>query len=155
MLILGWFTNHFYLHTIANEKVFNLNKYYPQIPLVIGTMGGMLLMGNTATIDTGKMNGKWHGACASNFFIFTLVAQLYNTFICAVMHSKIKTINTYNLYFKYLLLGLLIFQLVLSSYGEVEIDSELDSDLGKLLEWTLTATVIMGFYSISLDCEKF
>ena len=123
-------------------------------------MGAMLLMGNTSTIDTGKMNEKWHTNCASRFFIFTLVAQVYNTIIVSIIHAKIKTISTNNLYLKYVILALLIFQLYLSSfsstgfYDQME-GTEVDSDLGKLLEWTLTATVIIGFYSIGLDCSKF
>ena len=29
LVILGWFTNHFYLRTICDEKVFNIKKYHP------------------------------------------------------------------------------------------------------------------------------
>ncbi len=29
LLILGWFTNYFYLKTICKENAFNLNKYHP------------------------------------------------------------------------------------------------------------------------------
>ena len=66
---LGWFTNHFYLKSIAYEKVININKYKPQVILVIGLMGSFLLMGSTANIDTGKQNMKWHTACASSFLL--------------------------------------------------------------------------------------
>jgi hypothetical protein len=56
LLILGWMTNHFFLETVSREQGINLKKYYPQIPLILGIAGGLLLMGNTATIDTGNMN---------------------------------------------------------------------------------------------------
>lgn len=59
-MILGWLTNHFYLLSVAKEQAFNVRKYYPELTVVLGLMGSMLLMGNTATIDTGKMNEKWH-----------------------------------------------------------------------------------------------
>jgi len=78
-------------------------------------MGAMLLMGSTANIDTGIGNGDWHVACASNFFIFTLVAQLYNTIICWIVYSEIKTISKINLYFKSVLIALLVVQLIISS----------------------------------------
>lgn len=81
LLALGWLTNHFYLRSIAREKAFNIAKYHPEISMILGLIGSMLLMGSTANIDTGKSNGKWHGFCASNFFIFTILAQIYNTVI--------------------------------------------------------------------------
>lgn len=56
LLILGWMTNYFFLQTVSREHGINLKKYYPQIPLILGIAGGLLLMGNTATIDTGTMN---------------------------------------------------------------------------------------------------
>jgi hypothetical protein len=74
-------TNHFYLRSIAREKAFNISKYHPEISMILGLIGSMLLMGSTANIDTGKVNGKWHNFCASNFFVFTILAQIYNTVI--------------------------------------------------------------------------
>lgn len=85
-------------------------------------MGGMLLMGSTANIDTGKHNSKWHTFCASRFFILTLIAQIYNTVIYSIVHSKTGKINKINLYFKYFLAFLLILQLLISiKYGVYEI----------------------------------
>lgn len=81
-------------------------------------MGSMLLMGSTANIDTGVMDGQWHGACASAFFIFTLIAQLYNTVVGWLIYEKIKTISVNVLYFKVFLIVLLVIQLLISSaYG--------------------------------------
>jgi len=116
LMMLGWFTNYFYLQSIAREHVFNIKQYYPQVNLVFGLMGGMLLMGNTATIDTGKMNEKWHTSCASSFFIFTLAAQLYNAIIYSLIYSKTKAVSYNNLLFKYVLIGLLVVQILLSTY---------------------------------------
>ena len=86
--------------------------------MVLGIMGQLLLMGNTATIDTGRMNTKWHVTCASSFFVFTLIAQAYNTFICTILHQKTGTLSRPNLYFKYLLTALLVVQVILSTNSE-------------------------------------
>ena len=52
-------------------------------------MGGFLLMGSTANIDTGKMNTDWHVTCASYFFFVTMTAQLLNT----ILYIKLTFIN--------------------------------------------------------------
>jgi hypothetical protein len=82
--------------------------------MVLGLIGAMMLMGSTANIDTGKRNGKWHTFCASKFFIFTLVAQLYNTVIYCIVHKKIGVVSIANLYFKLVILVLLLVQLAIS-----------------------------------------
>ncbi len=74
----------------------------------------MLLMGSTANIDTGKMNGHWHSTCASNFFIITLITQFLNTIMYAVLSTKIKSINHKNLLFKYFLILLVVIQYIVS-----------------------------------------
>jgi len=56
MIALGWLTNHFYLKSIAKEKVFRINQYHPEIAMILGMIGAMLLMGSTANLDTGKRN---------------------------------------------------------------------------------------------------
>jgi hypothetical protein len=60
LILLGWLTNHFLLQTIARDSGIDLRKYHIEIPLILGLTGGMLLMGNTATIDTGIMNENAH-----------------------------------------------------------------------------------------------
>ncbi len=42
-------------------------------------MGSFALMGSTAYIDTGKMDGPDHRHCAMIFFISTVFAQSLNT----------------------------------------------------------------------------
>lgn len=116
MVILGWLTNYFYLLTLGREHAFNVRQYYPQVGLVAGIMGGLLLMGNTATIDTGKMNDKWHTFCASNFFIFTLAAQVYNAIVYSLVYQKTKAVSYDNLIFKYVIIALLALQGLLSLY---------------------------------------
>jgi hypothetical protein len=99
--------------------------------MILGIMGGMLLMGSTANIDTGKRNGKWHTFCASKFFIFTLVALLYNTVIYSIVHFKIGKVSTKNLYFKIALAAAMVLQLYISiHYGEF--DSETWQAIGSL-----------------------
>jgi hypothetical protein len=163
MMILGWLTNYFYLLTVGREQAFNIKKYHPEVILVIGLMGAMLLMGNTATIDTGKMNEKWHETCASTFFIFTLAAQVLNAILYTLVYSKTKAVSYNNLLFKYALIGLLAIQGLLSLYqgnvgGFWNITEENRGSANAMdifLEWSLTCTIIMGFYSMALDVEKF
>lgn len=162
-MMLGWFTNHFYLKSVCKEQAFNLRQYYPEISLVLGLMGGMLLMGSTASIDTGKMNTHLHTFCASNFFIFTLAAQVYNAIVYTFVYKNTKAVSYKNLLVKYVQIGLLGIQAIVSLYqsgvgGFWNITEENQSSANQLdifLEWTLTLTVIMGFYSMSLDVEKF
>lgn len=71
-------------------------------------------MGSTANLDTGKKNPKWHTFCASRFFIFTIVALIYNTVIYCIVYKKIKKVSLPNLYFKLALLAAMILQLYIS-----------------------------------------
>jgi hypothetical protein len=162
-MFLGWLTNHFYIKNICKEKVFNISPYRPEISLILGLMSTMLLMGNTATIDTGVMRTPWHTFCASKFFQFTILCQSYNTFILTIIHRKIGTINYPNLILKYFLAALVVLQLYISAkYGNTEgwfdfygDDKELGNWVEKFLEWTLTATVVTGMYSMGIDVEGF
>lgn len=115
-------------------------------------MGGMLLMGSTANIDTGKRNGKWHTFCASKFFLLTLLALIYNTVLYWIVHSKIGKVNVPNLYFKLALVGAMLLQLYISLHFGLEMESEEDfNSVNVIIEWTLTLTVIANFYSMSID----
>lgn len=141
--------------------MFRLERYQPKVCMIIGMMGAMLLMGSTANLDTGKRHNSWHTSCASSFFVLTLVAQIYNTVICCLVRLKIKTISLNNLYFKLVLFALNMVQYYISTnYGAIglfnyDADKSLGNDVDKFLEWTLTLTVILGFYSIGLDCDNF
>lgn len=130
MVILGWLTNHFYLKSICQEAAFRLDSYYPQIPLILGMMGGMLLMGSTANLDTGKRHPKWHTFCASHFFIFTLIALIYNTVVYFLVQRKVKTVSVSNLYFKIALVAAIFVQLYISSaYGNGVFPEEVEEGL--------------------------
>jgi len=127
--------------------------------MICGVMGAMLLMGSTANIDTGKRNGHWHTSCASSFFIFTLIALIYNTAISWIVYSNIKTLSKINLYFKTAIFASMLIQLLLSNiYGEIGLlgeDKSLGNNMDKILEWSLTVTVILNFYSIGIDTKHF
>lgn len=157
LIVLGWLTNHFYLKSICKEAAFRLDKYLPQIPLILGMIGGMMLMGSTANLDTGKQSSNWHTFCASRFFLFTVLALIFNTVLYYIVHSKIGKVRTANLYFKLVMLGAIVLQLYISAtYGEF--DAETWEGLGSVnvfLEWTLTLTVLANFYSIGVDVEGF
>lgn len=160
---MGWFTNYFYLKTISRDHAFNIGKYHPEVVVVIGLMGTFLLMGNTATIDTGKMNEKWHETCASTFFIFTLTAQVLNAIMYSVVYANIKTVSYNNILFKYFLIVLLALQGLLSLFqggvgGFWNLSEENRTSANSIdifLEWSLTCTIIMGFYSMSIDVNHF
>ena len=156
-MILGWFVNHFVLRTICQEEGINIRKYHPEVTLVFGTMGGIFLMGNTANLDTGYQNTKLHVFCAGRFFIFTILAQIYNTIIVALLSKKTKLISKWNLYLKYFVLILFLLQVIDSAIKGIswlEFSGE-NSDKGKFLEWTMTATVIIMFMSIGYDANRF
>ncbi len=130
--------------------------------LVMGMMGSFLLMGSTANIDTGQQNTKWHTECASNFFIFTVVSQVYNTAIFSHLYFAHKAVSRTTTYLKLLHLGLLIIQLVEASnsklfenYGEQLDENDPNSDKSKFLEWTMTLTVLFGFLIMSFDVSDF
>jgi len=153
LILLGWLTNHFFLQTIARDSGIDLRKYHIEIPLILGLISGMLLMGNTATIDTGIMNEHAHEFFARNFFIFTFLAQIYNTVICTDLHRKTKLVSKINLYAKYFVLVLLLVQLIDGTIKDYFMGVE--SDKNKFLEWTMTATVISMFISIGMDVGRY
>lgn len=88
-----------------------------------------------------------------------MVAQVLNTITYTLLYSKIKTVSSKNILFKLILIILLVFQGLLSlAQGGVggfwnltNVNRSQANSLDILLEWTLTCTIIMGFYSMSLD----
>ncbi len=81
-------------------------------------MGGMLLMGSTANLDTGKRHQGWHTFCASHFFVFTVLALLYNTLLYFVLYCKTTKVSLPNLCFKLLLMVAFFIQLFINfKYG--------------------------------------
>ena len=156
LLILGWISNYFYLLSVAQEKAYKLPLFQSEICTILGITGSLFLMGSTANIDTGKMNTKWHTLCASRFFLLTVIAQIYNTIICTIVQTNTRGLSEGNLVFKYGLIGLILLQLMVSVVKGFWDDFEgLDpNSKAQFLEWTLTITVIMGFFSMGLDCKK-
>jgi hypothetical protein len=78
-------------------------------------------MGSTANIDTGRTHPKWHGHCAVSFFVFTVLALIYNTVIYCVVRTKIGIVSLNNLYFKLVLLLLTVIQFYINyAYGAYE-----------------------------------
>lgn len=130
--------------------------------LVLGMMGAFLLMGSTANIDTGKHNSKWHTFCASRFFILTVVAQIYNTYVFTHLYFKHKAVSKILTYLKLFHLFLILVQLYAATqknyfenYGMPIDESNLDDVKGVILEWTLTFTVLLGFLIMSFDVAQF
>ncbi len=113
-------------------------------------------MGSTANLNTGRHNEDWHTHCASSFFIFTLIAQFYNTFISWVVYLNTKAISKNVLYAKTVLAAFVVIQIIYSTqYGQERsfglTDENLGNDVDKFIEWTLALTVLFGFYIMSLD----
>ena len=100
------------------ENVIKINKYWVKSVLILGIMGSFLLMGSTANIDTGKQNMHWHTACASSFFVTTLIAQMLNTFIFMKLLYSFNAVNKTLVYCKILQLLLIFIQVyITSTYG--------------------------------------
>jgi hypothetical protein len=131
----------------------------------MGCTAGMLLMGSTGLIDTGHMNELFHGICATTFFILTFAGQIYNSIVCILLQKKTGALNNYNMYLKYFILVMLVFQLVDSNINGTDLmglwmsrlagEEAVGSDKSNFFEWTLTVTVISMFISMGLDANQF
>ncbi len=118
LVTLGWLTNHFYLKTISKQHSFNISKYQPQIPMIMGMMGSILLMISTACLDTGYRQGKLHVHCASSFFVMSFIAILYNTVLYWLIYYHNKAVNRGLLWIKTGIAIFLILQVIITSkYG--------------------------------------
>ena len=157
LIALGWMTNYFFLKTVCKESGINLSSYHALAPLTAGVSAGCLLMGSTAAIDTGHMNGTFHGICATSFFILTFFAQIYNTVVVALLSQKTKLISVCNLYVKYGILILLALQFIYSAEGGFDLEDivSLGDDKSNFLEWTMTVTIIGMFLSIGADVSGY
>ena len=156
-MILSFFFNYFYIITISKEHAFHVKKYKPKITLLLGILGIMALFGNTATIDTGRMNEKWHVTCAGTFFVLTILACLYNTILFWIIYLKIKTVKLWSLILK----TILSVGLILQAYLDVEsgslgsYESFKSSDLAHYLEFTLAFTLLGYFAVMGADLRGF
>ena len=148
-MILGHFTNHFIIMQKCYDKVFQIKKYHPEIMLVMGIMGCLFLMGNTALIDTGIMNTPLHVACAGQFFICSILATFYNTFIGWILFRKAKVSGCFSFILKLGLAVALFFQGYLSFSN-----SDIKGGIHNYLEFTLAFSVIGNFLILAYDARK-
>ena len=156
-MILSFFFNYFYIITISKEHAFHVKKYKPQITLFFGILGIIALFGNTATIDTGRMNEKWHVTCAGTFFVLTILACLYNTILFWIIYFHIKTVKLSSLVVKTILSLALIIQAYLDvNSGSLDsYENWKSSDLAHYLEFTLAFTLLAYFAIMGLDLKGF
>ena len=116
-------------------------------------------MGSTANLDTGYRHPNWHNHCASVFFVFTILASFYNTFINGVLYYKAKIISKSKAYGKFFILFLTALQLYLSSkYGESALiykTNDYGNDIGHIIEYTASFTILFYIYLIGIDVEKY
>jgi len=99
-----------------------------------------------------------HEFCARNFFVWTLIAQIYNIVICHDLSQKTKAISKINLYLKYAVLIAIVVQIlegVSKGLSWFNFNGHDGKDKGKFLEWTMTVTVISMFISIGMDARNF
>ena len=158
LMILSYFMNHFYLKTVCYEHIVNLNKYKPKLTLFLGTLGVFALFVNTATIDTGKMNEKLHVACAGSFFLLTILACLYNTFVYSMIYlEKKRVIGSWALVAKLVLSAALILQAYLdvTSQAFYSYEAYKSSNLAHYLEFTLAFTVLGYFFVMGFDLKGY
>eukprot|EP00919_Chromeraceae_sp_WS-2016_P011641 GHVR01027202.1.p1 GENE.GHVR01027202.1~~GHVR01027202.1.p1 ORF type:complete len:146 (-),score=8.91 GHVR01027202.1:42-479(-) len=126
-------------------------------------MGTFLLMGSTALIDTGIMDDDLHVMCASTFFVFTLIAQLYNTILCWIIHQKTNKLSVTILWVKTFLVVVIFIQIYVSTaYGELNIfkkfgnmNDQYGNDVDKFIEWSLAYTILFGFFVMAQDLKQF
>lgn len=150
LLILGYLTNNFYLRTIAKENNWRLTPFLPTLAMILGIMGGLALMGSTANSDTGQRNPHWHQRCAMTFFLASILATWLNNIMGWIVYLNIKTLNKKLLIVKTVNSLLIYLQAVISALYATKVEN-----LNKFLEWTLTYSLLFGFYLISLDVTEF
>lgn len=112
LLALSYFVNHFWIRTVGIENGFRVNKYKPQISLILGTMGAFLLMGSTANLNTGKHNTHWHESCAKSFFFLSIFGNVYNSFVIGMLaYNKLKGVSKMSAILKIILAILTLVQM--------------------------------------------
>lgn len=119
-----------------------INRYFPGLSVFLGTAGALCLMGSTATLDTGKHRTDWHQTCATTFFVLTILASLYNTFISVVVYRKSKGFTKGGMLVKYLLTFLLFVWLCLALFYKSP-----NRYFGNIVEYTL-AYLILGYVAL-------
>ena len=152
---MSYFLNHFSIIAVSAENSFHIKKYKPKITLFFGTLGILALFVNTATIDTGYMNTHLHVLCAGCFFLFTIIACIYNTLIYWVIYLHIKSINFVSLIIKTILVLGMIIQIYLNEEGFLSYDEFTNSDLAHYIEFTLAFTILGYFLIMGYDLKGF
>jgi hypothetical protein len=155
--ILTYFVNYFWQHQLCREAMINVRKFHTKIPLLTGTIGILFLFVSTATIDTGRMDDNLHVHSAGLFFIFTVVACLLNTLVCWLINSAsdTKKISSLSMDLKIVLCVLLLIQAVLQVFYADGFFAVVKSDLGHILEYTLSFTVSAYMLLFAYDFKDF
>ena len=156
-MILSYFLNHFYIRSVCYENMIHINKYKPKVTLFLGTLGIFGLFVSTATIDTGKMNTQLHVLCAGLFFLLTIMACVYNSFIYLMiyLHHK-RVIKFWSLMIKLVLSVALIIQVYLNETSISFLhDKSVSSDLDHYLEFTMAFTIEGFFILMGFDLKGY
>lgn len=144
MLIMTWFMNYF----LMRSKWSKVQRYAPEVSIVLGTLGALALMGSTATLDTGKHNTDWHVKCATSFFVLTIVASLYNTFITYMVQKNTRSFNRVGLYAKYIVSAFLAVWLYLALFYKSP-----NKNFGNIVEYTLAYLILAYQLIIAYDMK--
>lgn len=136
--------NYFLLRSLDPKII----RYLPSISVILGVAGALCLMGSTATLDTGKHNMKWHTTCATSFFILTILACLYNTFISVMVQRKTRAFKKGGLYVKYFITMLMVVWLYLALFYKSP-----NKYFGNIVEYTLAYLILAYVAVIGYDMK--
>lgn len=117
----------------------------------MGVMGGMFLMGSTATLDTGKHNTNWHVFNAGNFFAWSIFSCWYYTFLSWILYKKAGAVSSSNAYLKVFMSFLIVFQIIL----DIQAGIHDIKPLSNTLEYTIAFSILAFFLIYRHDLKDF
>jgi hypothetical protein len=143
---MTWVLNYFLLRS----KCSRVRWFLPEVSVLLGTAGALALMGSTATLDTGKHNTGWHVKCATSFFLLTIFACLYNTFVSIMVQRTSHCFSRLSMVAKYILSALLAVWLYLALYSKNP-----NKNFGHVVEYVLAFLILGYVYVIGYDMRDF
>lgn len=146
LLILTWIMHSFLL----KMKYPKISKYLPSIFIILGTIGAIGLMAASATIDTGDYKNRPHVICAVVFFLATIIACIYNTLLCIIVHIKTKQFSKTNIWLKVIVSGMLFIWMMLALFYKSPYKY-----FGNVAEYSMTYLILAYILLLGRDMNKF
>ncbi len=144
---MTWFLNLFLLKTHYPH----VGRYLPIISTLVGSVGAIALMGSTATLDTGKHDVKLHVKCATSFFLLTIFASIYNTFVSVIVEIRTHSFGIVSTVLKVVLSVLMAIWV----YLDLTKGEQTNSTFGNIAEYTLAFLILGYVLVIAWDLRKF